>query len=254
MNILVVGDSWGVGEWPDGPRSDNTVYHDYEQIEHKGLCQYLEEAGHNVINLSKSGATNSYIRWVINFYLQRISKNIDLVYVFLTSFATDENIDNFNKSDMFSELLDQYETNIIFELSKICQRYNVKINIIGGSSDAFSYENLEKDFPGVSVVCQSFMNLLFYQNPNIDFPIYGLHWTKADGGTFKDKVFERFTDKDFCLDYLTGWKSKVDLLDTPSTLHTKYFKPDGGHPNRHGHKVLFDYLLENDRWLNKEKK
>ena len=254
MNILIVGDSWGVGEWPDWAERDDTVYGDYEQIKHKGLCQYLEEAGHNVINLSKSGATNTYIRWIIEFYLQRISKDVDLVYIFLASFATDENIDNFNTSGLLSELLDRYETNILFELSKISQRYNVKINIIGGSSDAYCYDNLEKDFPGVSVVCQSFMNLLFYQNSNINFPIYGLHWSRFDTGTFKDAEFEKFKDREFCLNYISGWKDRVDLIDKPNHLHTKYMIPDGGHPNRLGHKILFDYLTENDPWLNKEKK
>ena len=43
MNILVAGDSWGVGEWPDEAGRDNTVYEDYEQIKHKGLSQYLPQ-------------------------------------------------------------------------------------------------------------------------------------------------------------------------------------------------------------------
>jgi hypothetical protein len=27
--------------------------------------------------------------------------------------------------------------------------------------------------------------------------------------------------------------------------YRKYFWPDGSHPNRHGHKVLYDFILKN---------
>ena len=54
--------------------------------------------------------------------------------------------------------------------------------------------------------------------------------------------------------YISGWRDRLDLFDKPNYLHTKYLIPDGGHPNRLGHKILFDFLTENDPWLNKEKK
>ena len=49
MKIIIAGDSWGVGEWTDGQRT------------HRGLEQYLSDAGHIVINLSRGGMSNMSI-------------------------------------------------------------------------------------------------------------------------------------------------------------------------------------------------
>ena len=35
------------------------------------------------------------------------------------------------------------------------------------------------------------------------------------------------------------------LADTEIKEHKEYFWPDGGHPNRKGHRVLYDYIINN---------
>lgn len=47
MRFLIIGDSWGCGEWSDDRDSDNNRI-----IPHAGTAQYLMDAGHTVTNLS----------------------------------------------------------------------------------------------------------------------------------------------------------------------------------------------------------
>jgi hypothetical protein len=35
------------------------------------------------------------------------------------------------------------------------------------------------------------------------------------------------------------------LANTEIKEHKEYFWPDGGHPNRKGHRVLYDYIIKN---------
>jgi lysophospholipase L1-like esterase len=46
------------------------------------------------------------------------------------------------------------------------------------------------------------------------------------------------------IDFLLENKLKQDsLADTKIKEHREYFWPDGGHPNRKGHRVLYEYIF-----------
>ena len=249
MNIIVIGDSWAVGEWPADSEIRTKAMSDYELIEHKGLAQYLEEAGHTVINLSKGAETNNYSLWQTELYLQRISKNIDVIYVFQTRFHADINANEYSTNKTFQDLLSRYNTEFLVNLSRIAVRYNVKIKLIGGNSDVYTYPNLEVDFPGVSVACQSFQNLLIHQNPAPDFPLFSADLQTPNMDRKNSDELDKFLlscrDFDYVLEYIDrAWHRSKELVELRHLMW-----PDGWHPNRVGHKLLFDYLTKNDASL-----
>ena len=55
--IIVVGASWACGEW----RSPDQIDIYAPLIEHKGLIQYIEESGKNVVNLAAPALSNLQI-------------------------------------------------------------------------------------------------------------------------------------------------------------------------------------------------
>ena len=238
MNILIIGDSWGVGEWPDP--AEKSAYTEYRNMNHYGLAQYLEEAGHNVVNLSEGGKSNKYISWMLKFYLQRVNKNIDLVYIFQTEFYKELVLEEFD-TNSFEHLLNQYNSRFLRALSEISQDYNVKINLIGGASDTDNYPNLESDFPGVKIACQSLVNLLVNSDPNVSKPLFSYVIPKNKLIEFKNK----FDDLEFILDFIDAGLSRGRQIQTNKFL----FWPDGSHPNRIGHKILFDYLTKHNTEL-----
>tara|TARA_R110000822_G_C15276685_1_gene489770 strand:- start:73 stop:846 length:774 start_codon:yes stop_codon:yes gene_type:complete len=249
MNIIVIGDSWGVGEWPADDEIRTKAIIDYELIEHKGLAQYLEEAGHTVINLSKGAETNDYSLWQTELYLQRISKNIDVVYVFQTRFHADIDVNEYAINTTFRDLLSRYNTEFLLNLSTIAVRYGVKIKLIGGNSDVYTYPNLEIDFPGVSVVCQSFQNLLIHQNSEPDFPLFSGDLQTPNMNRKNSDELDKFVlsckDFDYVLEYIDRAANRNIELGKLREL----MWPDGWHPNRAGHKLLFDHLTKNDKSL-----
>ena len=238
MNIVVIGDSWGVGEWPDP--TIKLAYGEYHQMDHHGLAQYLLEDGHNVVNLSEGGESNSYIIWMLNFYLQRISTDVDIIYVFQTEFYRDLDLLEFSATT-FSELLSQTNERFLINLQKISQKYNVKINIIGGCSDTTYFPNLEVEYPGVTVVCQSLVNLLLHGEPFINTPVHSIIVPANTLISIKNK----YRDLEFILDYLDREQQRKDNLKK----FKMFFWPDGMHPNRTSHRILFDYLTKNDKSL-----
>jgi len=238
MNILVIGDSWGVGEWPD-PKI-KLAYSEYRNMNHYGLAQYLEEAGHNVVNLSEGAKSNKYISWMLKFYLQRVNKNIDLVYIFQTEFHRELVLEEFN-ANSFRDLLNQYNALFLRTLSDISQDYNVKINLIGGASDTDNYPALESDFPGVKIACQSLVNLLLNGDPNVSRPVFSYNNPKDRLIEFKNK----FDDLEFILNFDNSVESRRKQIKKNKLL----FWPDGIHPNRFGHKILFDHLTKHDKDL-----
>ena len=145
MNIIISGDSWGVGEWP-------------QETNHRGIWQYFEEDGHFVEMCAIPGECN---RTIIN-HLQNViigfqSKKINCDYIFW--FQSDpirdlrpfedfgKTINNYNDLiNKSKELLDITYTNL--------NLLNKKIYCIGGCSkldlDLISkYDNLVPILPAL---------------------------------------------------------------------------------------------------------
>ena len=104
--------------------------------------------------------------------------------------------------------------------------------------DTIWLDNMEDCYPGVSIVCQSMVNLIMNQNHQIETPV--LSWFDSSSINMIPRIKEKLENKEIekLLIMIDHGMGREDLLFG----NPKYFWPDGTHPNRLGHKILFDFL------------
>ncbi len=241
--ILVAGDSWAAGEWVRGDaplRPDGTRY-----TGHGGLVQYLKEDGITAIDLCEQGLinTNLQIHYSIQNYLMRFVKDsrIDKIFVFQSEYARDDGYvfeEDWNNVTDVNTIANIWISRFYSRLSELSTTYNVPIYLIGGSSDTIWLDDISKYYPGLTIACQSMVNLLINGNNRINTPVLSLY------RKFGMELSERIQS---CLpaDKHQDLADQIELGRYRENLMfscTKYFYPDGYHPNREGHKILFDYL------------
>jgi hypothetical protein len=249
--IVIAGDSWSVGEWDQ----------DLNKITHSGLEQYLSEDGHAVCNIGASGNSNAGavqdLRSCLNI-LKSVGQTVDRAFVFQTEWHRDFNINGislfellnrdarlFNSTKLGNPIdegedyflvhnistpqdLEQCITRFFYQkLSSIAQEYSVDIQIIGGCADAN-----ECNYSGVQVACNSMTNLIMEQNNSpvssyyFDIPLQ--NWMRQQ---FPNKLGD-------LMELYERGMSKLDLMKQ----NPKWFWPDGRHPNRDGHRILYEFL------------
>lgn len=207
-NIIIIGDSWGCGEW-----SGDMPY----RVTHTGLARYLSEYGVNVINLSKPGGSNKdMVRALIStvpIY------NPEHVFWFQTDPIRDlrpYHQETFPKSS--SELLETGRAlleNTYAQLNDI----GVKIYCMGGvaklEKSIEKYANLIPIIPSI---------VEMFEGPTIDYWISD--WINSPNIRLND-------------DFLS------ELENHPQhTLPKKWFYPDGVHPNQEAHRKIFECILK----------
>lgn len=217
MKIVIGGDSWGVREWSDA-----------EEI-HRGMWQYFEENGHEVTMSAIPGecnnTTTSHLNNVINSPNQ---------YDYIFWFQSDP-LRDLRPYDDFGKSLKTYEDLIVKSNELLDKTYNFlnligkKIYCIGGCSKL----NLEliKKYNNLYPLIESVTEFILpnYQHPKLWYS----DWIKV-----VDKLDTE------SIDLLLEDKLKQDsLADIKIEEHKKYFWPNGGHPNRNGHKVLYDFII-----------
>jgi len=226
--IIIAGDSWGCGEWED------------MKVTHGGLAQYLQEDGHKTINLSLGGSSNWEIYERIQLFFASgipnyLIEDIDLILVFQTEWNRD--FDQ-KRSTCTNQ---RYGMNAVscwqYRLSEIAINNNVKIGIIGGCSDTMFLDKFEHEYPGLFIACQSLTNLCVNNDHRINDPTIIIRPAEDHLKQMKD-----YCRKSDCLDQLLIDLDKGKLRHSVWSENKKYFYPDGVHPNRLGHKILFDFL------------
>ena len=215
MKILIGGDSWGLGEWP-------------QETNHRGIWQYFEEDGHEVVIKALPGQSNeTSISHMCNY----VNGNYDYVFWFQSDPLRDlRPYDDFgNTIKNYDDLITQ--SNIILDKNykELNNRSNCKIYCIGGCSKLnveliSEYKNL---IPFIESLTE--LILVDYKHPEI--------W-HSDWINYVERLDESV------IDFLLPNKMKQDLLSEIDG-YRKYFWPDGSHPNRYGHKVLYDFILKN---------
>ena len=271
LNILIAGDSWGCGEWSstrgfmlsawaekydtlrgnDWPKQVSTkkefdqlsvnirkeltrfgipnwnvVHQDHirQRVLHPGLAQYLTEYGHNVVNLSKGGESNSYA--IEKIQAQDLSK-FDLIIWFQTDpFRDLHPYETFTVDyTTYKSLIDK-QNQLLLETYNQFNSFNKKILCLGGLSKL----NLKliQPFKNLVAAIPSIPELLLpdYQHAEIAF---------SDWYTLIDRQFS-LDDLDKLLYNKQLQDSLIDYKDL--------FWPDGFHPNRVGHKKIFEYLIK----------
>jgi lysophospholipase L1-like esterase len=229
--ILIAGDSWGCGEW-------NV---ECTEILHAGLEFYLQQDGHTVVNISKGGCSNLDIVHRLSTWLERYnSQQLDTVFIFQTEYTRDYkhfcNENDWQKITSLQELTDRWIERIYSRLSSIAQQYKLKIYIIGGCSDTKFFDNMQQDYPGCEIACQSLTNFLINNDPVIKTPVHS--WYTKSTEDLIERVKLLTNDTAGILNELTNGFERESLIRE----HPDLFYPDGKHPNRIGYQKLYEFL------------
>jgi lysophospholipase L1-like esterase len=241
MKFILAGDSWGCGEWMRGD-----LLNPKKLKAHGGFAQYLEEAGHTVVNLSIGGASNTYVSQSLEFYLSReiikgTNDKINGIFVVQTTYTRDYRFrydEDYNKIEHANSLADIWLARFYSRLTETAQKYQIPVFLIGGHCDTVWLDNFEEFYPGVKIVCQSMINLIINSNHRVDVPIFS--WYGASDVPLVNEIKQHLNSEQL-LQFLNlidlGYQRQISL-----SLYPEYFFPDGVHANREGHKILFDFL------------
>ena len=233
--ILIIGDSWSRGELSF---KKNDIGHD---IVHTGTEQYLIDAGHTVINLGILGGSNSQA--MLNY--QKFKDQADYIFWFQTDPLRDVNGKN-NDGEPFVELLKRFNSikavfdylidDIQNKINNIAVEKNQIVHVIGGFSvitpNINKFSNLKNFITNVNALI----------DPSTNFEIYGYF---PEFKWFIDiieycKTHNLISDciKQEYIDIMSGHERIFDYMRE----NTQYYWPDGFHPNRQGHKIIFDQI------------
>jgi hypothetical protein len=214
--ILIIGDSWGCGEWE---MSDAKVY----SVVHPGLELYLKEYGCDVTNISAGDSSNHNIFNRLHEHMQK-NNSYDVILWFQTDplrslrpYAANIEIFKKNKEDFIlahDELLDSiYDKFNSMDLPIYCLGGTTKLNL-----------TLLEKYPNLYPVIPSIIEMF----GEAHVKIWPSDWIRTP------QVLESLSHS--TVDYLY---SECNL-----NLSKEWFFPDGRHPNRKAHKKIFEYLID----------
>ena len=232
-HYIIAGDSWGCGEWDfvDGRH----------RVVHTGIAQYLEESGVRVTNISGGGLSNLDIVGRIDAWLERFPDQVpDKILVFQTKYTRDHkhlvSMPPEPPIAVFSDIASRWISRFYMRLSEISTIYYCPIHIIGGASDTMWFDNMSQHYPGCTIACQSAVNLLLHESHRIDKPVFS--WYANYDQPFVMWARPQVPDPTDIIDAINlGFERDRHVAENPDL-----FFPDGRHPNRHGYKILFDFL------------
>jgi len=233
--IIIVGDSWGCGEWIDG---SNT---------HRGLEQYLLDDGYEVINLSiPAGSNKSSLQSLKNFLIDGDLTNLVKIFYFWTEWHRDLRNDPYYLWDMVTipehvyfrlekfneQTISRIQFRLLTEIQKCSRFLKTPIGIIGGCSDII---NIGDAHPGVYTACQSLVNLCINSSDKIENPIFSM---------FSDPKFiieqKKLPYEDFNL-LLKESENGIERRNLLENYADTWFS-DGCHGNKSAHQKLFNFL------------
>lgn len=228
-NICIIGDSWGCGEWG---LDSNFGY----SVTHHGIEQYLRYPAIDgpdinschVVNVSTPGASN--IKALIRANAQFKIQEFDYVFWFITDPLRQLHTFNYDELvDITYDKLLELQSLFLTDSLKLANSFNKKIYCIGGAFKITKevinqYENLVCYIPSLSEwLCPNYTHPCVWQSNWLDY------------------IERKLTLE--ALDRLVIDKQIQDSLDHDSRFE-KYFKPDGSHPNRFSHKLLYDKIVK----------
>ena len=224
--IVITGCSWGAGEWGGDGTSIKT------NISHPGLGGYFMEHGFNVVNLSRPGGNNQELILPLHAFLE-INQHLNIQHIFFIQTDIGRCI---NEKVFFKDAeldLDGRISNLYYDLYSQLNHYavmhDVTIHLIGGLTDL--HPGNFTGLPNLNFLVPSWAKL-------IDNNISTTLLNDGDGFEWLDK---NYAHKDQIEPYLnTALERSKYFKKTP-----EFFYPDWAHPNRKGHRVLYEYIKNN---------
>lgn len=258
--IIIAGDSWACGEW-----KDCNVVHGGCHVVHGGLSKYLNDAGHDVFNIGVGGSSNFMtvdkleatlsllqarkcltddsvviafqtewhrdFRQTANDHLYGFCENVEVPF-----FKPNVAIDQF----FIEKLLSRY----YYRLSDIAQKFSIPIHLVGGCSDTMWFDKFTEEYPGLSILCQSLTEFLTNNSTRIDNPVFSVKFTEVFLNLIKSQA-KSIKDTEYILTMIDQGDNRLQLWNSTP----EYFWPDGAHPNRKGHLILYQ-LIKNQLFDN----
>lgn len=229
--IFIGGDSFGCGEWDESST----------RVVHLGLEQYFKDSGYQVINSSKGGSSNAAsIARLIDSLDKSFVEN-DIVFWIqsdcLRELRPFTNISSLIiKANGLAELVQQITEKDYATLNSAAVKFDTKIHLIGGIQDIMV--SSLTNFSNLNAIVPSWIYMLVghFEEYQDLFP-HHLHTEEAS------KYITLKVIRDLKLFYRV-----LDVLYKMERSWILYredaFRPDKIHPNRDGHRILFDYLVK----------
>jgi len=238
--IFIAGLSWGRGEWV-GPN-----------VVHRGIEQYFTDDGYRVHNVSKPRSTHTKINQLLDASLAEYYQPGDLVFWIqadpiidviaeeLVGKLTNQKLPGLSErlrlAGSLVALMTEQQRTIYCELNNIAVKYDTQIHCIGGT---YNINPVIQDFSNLNLFVPSWINMLVghfteysrsadenfgvthtWTVDNIDFSAYNVNLADA----IRKEITERVAN-------VIMFREDI-------------FHPDGVHPNRDGHRVLYEYIKQ----------
>lgn len=236
--IIIAGDSWGCGEWSESDRTGPNVQ--FGIVTHTGLEQYLQDDGHNVINVSYPGSSNVDVCNQLNTSLNVLSgvgkvSDVKHIFVFQTEWHRAYRYTLPVNSVIDIDYIHMVMSDYYYRLSDLALKFNVRIGLIGGCTDVLWLDAFEKEYPEVFIACQSMINLCLNDNHRINNPLFDL---ENDLPLVDKMKSNNFKNTEFLLAQLKDTSERRDDM----SLCPHFFAPDFVHANQFGHQKLYNLL------------
>jgi lysophospholipase L1-like esterase len=246
--IFVAGSSWARGEWAPG----NPV------VQHDGIKQYFADAGYTVVDASQARSYHSRVIAYLDKKLKEHYKDNDVVLFIMADPLLDLimpelaglnikrdsdacNLPEFTQAIKEAggliNLVRQQQDSIYNQLDAVAKKYNTNVHCIGGTYNVNT--RISAKYTNLLPTVVSWIYLLaghYREHPGTDSPEFGITYTwdidYIDLSTytpeFADQVRQEFDS----------------ISDSTRIMDELIFHPDGLHPNREGHTILYNHLIE----------
>jgi hypothetical protein len=228
-----------MGEWRVGHNLDS----DHPPQNHGGLGQYIQEAGFDVLNLGIPAGSNLLAAKRVQTWLERNpSQHIDKIIMFQTEWDRDHKriiAEDFSNLHDINSLLQRWVSCYYYMLSDTATMARCEVVLVGGIADTLWLDDFSKCYTGVSIGCQSMTNLVTVGNDRVDKPV--LSWYSKYSVPLIEQIKSRLPEH-----RLPELLDMIDLgFERENWIfqHPDMFWPDGIHPNRQAHKILYDFLV-----------
>jgi hypothetical protein len=239
-NVFIAGLSWGRGEWV-GPN-----------VVHRGIEQYFTDDGYQVFNVSKPRSTHTRVNQLLDqslaehystgdliFWIQA-DPVIDIVAEELSGKLLKQKLprlsERLHRAGSLVALMTEQQQIIYCELNNIAVKYATQIYCIGGT---YNINPVIKDYSNLKEFVTSWINMLvghyteYARSADVNFGV--THTWTIDNIDFSA----------YNVDLADAIKKEItERVANIIMFREAVFHPDGVHPNRDGHRVLYEYIKQ----------
>jgi hypothetical protein len=218
--IFIAGDSYGRGEWAISG-----------DLTHDGIEHYFKEIGCQVINCAGCGFSLRESFCALTDCLAEHYQTGDIILWIQTDPSRDINYDTVHEDlkmhGGLNVLLKYLITKTYHDMDQLAKHYNTVIYAIGGLFDLYT----DCQYTNLNFLVKSWIKLLLGDDCPEHFGIVkSITVNRLNFKNFGPKLSQQIVDE------IWDWDQNSTLL-----YHSLF--PDKFHPNRHGHKILFDYII-----------